>query len=113
MTTATHKPLGVHPGSAFIRIPSASATVGGRRGAGIFPGEETAMASSALAAPGTKYGPCASPCQHVDCRTAREIAESQCLLCGDPIGFDRHFYNYEGAEGEGFVHAACYEDAVA
>lgn len=71
------------------------------------------MASSALAAPGTKYGPCIEPCEHRDCAASREIAAAPCLLCRESIGFNRHYYDYEGAEGKGQVHAACYEDAVA
>lgn len=46
--------------------------------------------------PGRGYGPCAVHCTHRDCAWQRLAAESCCVLCGEPIGFGRFFYEYLG-----------------
>ena len=65
------------------------------------------MSAARISAPGTEYGPCAEPCQHMDCASARGIAESACVICGVAIGYERRFYREDGG---GFVHAVCAED---
>ena len=50
------------------------------------------MAAAALPRPGTEYGPCAEPCEHSDCASTRELAETLCVDCGEPIGYDDRFY---------------------
>ena len=37
--------------------------------------------------PGTKYGPCKEPCNHVDCAASRGQASALCVYCGKPIGY--------------------------
>lgn len=66
------------------------------------------MAAGRLPAPGTDLGPCAEPCQHVDCAETRRMAESACEDCGKPIGYDVRFYN----TGPGLIHASCLEDRL-
>jgi hypothetical protein len=66
------------------------------------------MAAGILSKPGTEYGPCASPCKHIDCAKSREQAASHCALCSTPIGYDRRFY----LETVGLVHADCLEDSI-
>jgi hypothetical protein len=65
------------------------------------------MAAGVLSQPGTKYGPCAEPCQHIDCAGSRTIADTVCRYCDKPIGYDRRFYN-----DEGYVDASCSEDVI-
>lgn len=41
------------------------------------------MGWGTLPAPGTKLGPCATPCNHVDCVLTRKDAEVKCQKCGE------------------------------
>ena len=68
------------------------------------------MAASHLAKPGEKFGPCETACSHPDCMGTRRMAAIICRICGEPIGFDRNFYQ-EGAWDK-LVHASCLEDEV-
>ena len=68
------------------------------------------MASSALNKPGTKYGPCVEPCKCKDCACSRKMAESRCTICGEPIGYERHFYN--GDKPDTYDHAVCLEEKI-
>jgi hypothetical protein len=65
------------------------------------------MAASILPRPGTPLGPCAAPCNHLDCTATREDAVSVCRLCASEIGYGRRYYR-EGLAG-GLVHADCAE----
>jgi len=65
------------------------------------------MAAGTLPRPGSKFGPCANNCSHIDCAKTHEMAETKCRICGKPIGYETPFYN----EG-GLVHASCYEDEI-
>jgi hypothetical protein len=65
------------------------------------------MAAGRLPAPGTQYGPCVPTCEHTDCACTRRMAETQCALCDDVIGYDRRFY--DGRDKAGLVHASCAE----
>lgn len=66
------------------------------------------MAASTLHRPGTEYGPCPMPCEHVDCATTRQMANDVCHWCSEPIGFDTLFYETE----QGLAHALCEEQAA-
>ena len=66
------------------------------------------MAPGRLSSPGSKYGPCADPCMHIDCADIRSMAEAICRYCGQPIGYERGFYR----EHHELVHSSCVEDSV-
>ena len=63
------------------------------------------MASGMVSAPGTEYGPCVEPCRHTDCAESRRWAEALCAICGEPIGYERQFY--QSGNWTVFRHAAC------
>ena len=51
------------------------------------------MRATAQPAPGTEFGPCLEEsCGHVDCGESRALAAIQCALCGEPIGYDKRFF---------------------
>lgn len=64
------------------------------------------MAASALPQPGSKYGPCADPCEHRDCAATRAMADSNCIGCADKIGYEQSFYREESGD---LIHARCWE----
>lgn len=64
----------------------------------------TDVAAGALAAPGTKFGPCATECQHTDCAATREMAGTACRKCGESIGYDRRFFIEDDKQ---FIHYLC------
>jgi hypothetical protein len=66
------------------------------------------MASASLPKPGTQYGPCEHECQHIDCAETRKMSETQCHVCGTPIGYDKQFYR----RGLTLSHAPCLEDSI-
>jgi len=41
--------------------------------------------------PGTMFGPCEEECAHIECWELRNEAEQTCVVCGEPIGFDRFY----------------------
>lgn len=57
---------------------------------------------------------CAGPCSHTDCVEAAEIAEIECGLCPDPIGFEPSLLlgHVDGVGDFGRVHKACLEAAT-
>jgi len=50
------------------------------------------------------------PCRHKDCAQTRHMAETACLVCAKPIGYDRPFYQRD--DWHQLVHASCEEDRV-
>lgn len=62
------------------------------------------MAAVHLSPPGSQYGPCAEACGHTDCAATRAWAETPCIECREPIGYDRRFFQDE--PGKPF-HMAC------
>lgn len=50
------------------------------------------MAAGNLPAPGTKYGPCKGPCDHLDCAATIRMASTPCRICGECIGYGIRFY---------------------
>ena len=78
------------------------------------------MAAGRLPAPGTELGPCDPPtCIHRDCAETRRMAESACVSCGEPIGYEVRFYDHQRGElapgggiRTGLAHAECLEAAV-
>lgn len=80
------------------------------------------MAAGILPAPGTRTGPCAEPCEHMDCRATRENAAAECIHCNEPIGYDTRYYRIRQLEVRGrtqltadpiYVHALCEEKSIA
>jgi hypothetical protein len=71
--------------------------------------ESTAMAAGRLPVPGSEFGPCPEPCQHIDCAATREDAAQVCRICDKPIGYEVRFYQSAGQ----LVHAACLEEEIA
>jgi hypothetical protein len=70
------------------------------------------MAAGVLAEPGTEYGPCTDPCEHIDCAETRRMAAGKCRLCWKPIGYGRRFYVDPVSAGTinlRYVHASCFE----
>ena len=65
------------------------------------------MAAGRLPKPGTEFGPC-EECSHIDCAETRSMAQAVCHYCEEPIGYDRGFYQSDGA----LVHSSCFEDAI-
>jgi hypothetical protein len=55
--------------------------------------------------PGTTYGPCLGGCEHLDCAALRRFAEADCVICLQPIGFERRYYEHR----LGLAHATCVE----
>ena len=66
------------------------------------------LPSSQIEAPGQGYGPCKEACAHRDCAWQRVTVARACSLCGQPIGFGRHFYEYDGD----VAHRACLEEQM-
>lgn len=60
------------------------------------------MAAALIPALGSKWGPCAIPCQHLDCQEIHRMAKTPCKRCGEILGYDVRYY-----ENEGLVHADC------
>ena len=65
------------------------------------------MGWAAFSKPGDEYGPCAEPCDHGLCATTRGRAESNCTICGKPIGYETKFYSAEGTDVNALDHALC------
>ena len=72
------------------------------------------MAAGRIAPPGSPLGPCAADCSHTDCKASRSMAETICLYCRKPIGYERRFYDIRdhASDPHVLVHASCREDAV-
>ncbi len=56
-----------------------------------------------IALPGKKAGPCEKACGHLFCQRLREIAESECPICLQPIGYEVTYVSYE----ERYFHKSC------
>jgi hypothetical protein len=63
------------------------------------------MAAGQISKPGSRYGPCVE-CSHIDCAKSRDMAQTICGICSEPIGYETGFYIDEG----NLVHAYCFED---
>lgn len=64
------------------------------------------MGWSLLSKPGTEHGPCEGECEHTDCAKTRSMAESECSICGEEIGYERGFYARDD-ERDVLNHAVC------
>lgn len=58
---------------------------------------------------GKEIGPCVGTCEHRDCAATRRQAESACVKCGKPIGYETPFFR-AGCDPEPLVHSDCLED---
>ena len=59
---------------------------------------------------GTKLGPCKEPCEHLDCMDNRNMANTPCEYCTQPIGYHTPFYQVDKEDGsKGLVHYICIE----
>ncbi len=70
------------------------------------------MAAGILPAPGTELGPCVAACEHRDCRATRATSERVCWHCGQPVGYERRFYDVGKPGAVTSVHADCEERAI-
>lgn len=68
------------------------------------------MAAGILSSPGTKYGPCNEPCEHRDCNLTRQMAETKCAICNEPVGYEKRFYDLAVGHPMQLAHAVCYEE---
>jgi hypothetical protein len=66
------------------------------------------MAAARLPKPGTEFGPCVDPCEHIDCAATRADADSLCHYCDGPIGYEERYYRDQSGA---LVHAICLEQA--
>lgn len=64
------------------------------------------MASIFVSKPGSRYGPCACICSHIECAELRANTEIICSGCGEMIGYERDFREYR----ETILHDACIDD---
>lgn len=62
------------------------------------------MAAGYLSPPGSSTGPCWQYCQHTDCNATRNMAQTPCHFCQEPIGYGIGFYNDYHL---GLVHRLC------
>jgi hypothetical protein len=69
------------------------------------------MAASLLPQPGSKHGPCAAECKHIDCAETRKMAAAICRFCSRMIDYDRRFYT-DPDNPNALVHASCLEDSI-
>lgn len=60
-----------------------------------------------IPSPGPDQVPCSTGCAHCDCVSARRVAESPCVVCGNPIGYDRFFRRYTAGWNGPVAHATC------
>jgi len=56
--------------------------------------------------PGAEFGPCAVDCDHPECVESRATAALQCVVCGEPIGYDQRF-TIESLDWSRIVHMHC------
>jgi hypothetical protein len=66
------------------------------------------MAAGVLGKPGTQFGPCKTPCKHLDCAETRSRATSRCIYCKRVVGYGVRIYQH----GDYVVHARCHEEAA-
>jgi len=64
------------------------------------------MAAGFISLPEAEYGPCNEACAHKDCAESRRIAEAPCRICGDPIGYEKSYFQEKGWTI--FVHWSCF-----
>lgn len=67
------------------------------------------MSWSVIQKPGSEFGPCEDECEHLDCKASRDMAETICRFCDEPIGYDRGLTREP--EDERFVHSSCLFEA--
>ena len=63
------------------------------------------MAAGIIAKPGSENGPCIEECKHLDCEDARSMADTLCLICKHPIGYETRFFQKE--HWENLTHELC------
>lgn len=70
------------------------------------------MAAGMFSPPGSEYGPCAEECSHTDCAWTKQRQAKPCVVCNEPIGYERLMYHVEedGAPAwSALAHASCWE----
>lgn len=73
------------------------------------------MAAGTLAPPGTDAGPCKGSCYHRDCDFTRKLANTACVHCGKPIGYEVNFFHVEAVGDPAWsklAHASCEYAAI-
>jgi hypothetical protein len=46
--------------------------------------------------PGSEYGPCVETCAHRDCEASRKDAAITCVVCRQPLGYERYWWMVDG-----------------
>lgn len=71
------------------------------------------MAYGIIDKPGTKTGPCAKKCEHIDCAASRAEVEKVCPGCEKPIGYGAAFCVRDDKAGLPWTwhHACAQKDA--
>ena len=67
------------------------------------------MAYGRLPEPGTEFGPCEGECNHTDCNKTREMAETECGICSEKIGYET---NFQKDRNGNLVHHICNLDKI-
>jgi len=67
------------------------------------------MAAVRLPFPGTEFGSCNEPCNHVNCKQTEDMSETECKYCHKKIGYETRFYILDGKV---LVHASCHEETI-
>lgn len=63
-----------------------------------------------IPAPRSSTVPCSEECDHLDCRGARSVADTPCVTCGRPIGYETAFRVLR--EWDVVAHHECPDGAV-
>jgi hypothetical protein len=70
------------------------------------------MAYITLAEPGTKHGPCAEECEHVDCNETKRKASTLCPYCLKPLGYGQALTRADTTVSTGLGHFSCIEEQI-
>lgn len=62
--------------------------------------------------PGSELGPCREACMHIECKRAKNMANSNCRLCGRQLGYESQFCSDPATLGviQSQVHSQCLAD---
>ena len=57
------------------------------------------MGWATICEPGTDLGPCEEACTHPDCAMTRLDAQTKCITCLKPIGYETPYYGNRAGVG--------------
>lgn len=58
-----------------------------------------------ISKPGSKFGPCKDPCDHLDCKDNRDMINSECELCKKKLEYEEKFFSFQDGT---FHHWMCH-----